>query len=93
MLRVVGVSKISIRIQGVVNVDFKKIDPRIEHDGMWLESYPMQTSISVPKEHAEKIIAKLKSHDGITAVSGELTPFGIADNEKRLVNAGYSRKQ
>lgn len=77
MLRFFGVSRIrKICIAAVDYVDFKKVDSAIQHDGLWLESYPMHAGISVPKERFDEIMAKLKLHDGITAVGGELTPCG-----------------
>ena len=71
-----------IGISGVDYVDFRSVDPRIQHDGSWMECYPMRTSISIPKDCAEEIIAKLKSNPGLTSVNGEMTTRGIAVQEE-----------
>ncbi len=71
-------SNIAIDITAVDYINFSELDARIQHTGRWLESNPMQTKISVPKECSEEIIAKLKLHDGITEVNGETTVCGRA---------------
>lgn len=67
-------SKISVEAVG--NIDFRKIDPTIIQLHPWGEMYPDPTVVSVPKERAAEIIAKLKLHDAISRVNGELTPRG-----------------
>jgi|HubBroStandDraft_6_1064221.scaffolds.fasta_scaffold343123_1 hypothetical protein len=78
-----------IGIDAVDYVDFSKIDNRIKHSGGWMESYPMQTSITVPTKDAKEIIEKLKKDNGITSVDGEMTAKGIEVNEEMSKSFGF----
>lgn len=65
---------IKFTVQGTLI--FSKIDPQIEY----VESQNRIILISVPKDSAIEIIAKLKAHPAVTSVNSELTPFGRSIN-------------
>ncbi|MBA2657212.1 MAG: hypothetical protein H0U70_09585 [Tatlockia sp.] len=50
-------------------INFAKIDKRIEFNGHWLESYPSQVLIRIPKDFAQEVILKLRKDSDITDVS------------------------
>ena len=71
---------IELSISSKVEIDFSKVDSRIEHSGIWLTSYPMQTGIKIPASAHKEIYDKLINIDGVVAVS----PKPDVKNEKKL---------
>ena len=81
---------ITIGIDAVDYIDFKSIDKRIVQTGGWIERYPMGTNITIPAQHSEEIINKLKQHRGIASIGRELTASGI-DVQKKM-RASYATR-
>ena len=73
--------QVRIYVEATNFVDFSKIDPKITSDGAWGEQAPMFTHIFVPKKNKAEIIEKLKLHNDITMVEGELTANGVKHNQ------------
>lgn len=61
---------VDIGIVSKVDFSFEGIDKRIIFTS-WQETFPMTTTISVPKAAAEEIISKLKNCKGIVSINGE----------------------
>lgn len=55
------------------HIDFSCIDERIQHDGRWRETFPLQATIFAPKKYAKNILEKLRCTPDIRKVDGELT--------------------
>ena len=81
---------ITIGIDAVDYIDFKSIDNRIEQTSGWMKRYPMGTNITIPAQHSEEIINKLKEHRGIASIGRELTACGI-DVQKKM-RASYATR-
>ena len=57
-------------------VNFQRIDPLIKQITPWHQPSPRFTTIEVPKDRMNEIIAKLKTHGEIRSVNNELTVHG-----------------
>ncbi len=80
--------KVNIEVMASKHIDFSCIDERIQHDGRWRETFPLQATIFLPKKYAREIIEKLRKHSNLSAISGEST----ADFDPDLRHLYFSSK-